>query len=276
MAPRLLLDTFPMLRTRVEPHLHLPASAHQDREPALGRARTARATGIPGTAMVLTPGATSPFAIENMSCSGALLVGELALAQDDRVKLQLHIEGEEPLGATADVVRVHSLAPDQQRVAVRFFEPDDPTQQRIRSIVHAALERRWIAAAPAICVVADSPETRVTVERDTNVLGWTLVSAATSTEVLERLRDPSLRFEAAIVDASLERVNAPAVLRHLAEEHPHTRRILIASASTKEVEAEVASGRAHAFVQRPWDRDLLLRALGTPGTDATLAVPLIG
>jgi ActR/RegA family two-component response regulator len=225
--------------------------------------------------MVLTPCATSSFSIENISCSGALLVGDLLLAQSDRVKLLLQIEGEATLGATADVVRVHTGALDRQHVAVRFFEPDDPTQQRIRAIVHSALQRRWISAAPAICVVADSPDTSVMVERDTHVLGWTLVSAATSTDVIAHLRDPSLRFEAAIVDVNLERVNAPAVLRHLAEEHPHTRRVLIGSTTSEAAGTEVASGRAHAFLQSPWDRNALLRALGAPGTEGTAPVPVI-
>ena len=242
--------------------------------PPLGRG--VRATGIPGVVMVLAPCATSRCAIENISCSGALLVGDLLLAQSDRVKLLFHIDGESALAATADVVRVDTIAPDRQRVALRFFEPDDATQERIRAIVHAALERRWIAAVPAICVIADSPETSVTVGRDTQVLGWTLVSAATSTDLVARLRDPSLRFEAAIVDANLERVNAPAVLRHLTDEHPHTRRVLVASTTSKEAEAEVVSGRAHVFLQCPWDREVLLRALGAPGTDATAPVRLIG
>ena len=243
---------------------------------AFGRRRSVRATGVPGAVMVLTPSATSSFAIENMSCSGALLVGELPLAEADRVKLLFHIEGEDAMGAAAEVMRVQSIAPDRHRVAVRFFEPDDATQQRIVAIVHAALQRRWIAAAPAICVVADSPETSVTVERDTLVLGWTLVSVATSADLVARLRDPSLRFEAAIVDANLERVNAPAVLRHLADEHPHTRRLLVASRPYQELEDEVVSGRAHALLQNPWQRDVLLRALGAPGTDKTAQVPLIG
>ena len=226
--------------------------------------------------MVLTPCATRNYAIENMSCSGALLVGDLPLAQTDRVKLLFHIEGEAALGATADVVRVDAMEADKQRVAVSFVEPDDATQQRIRSIVHTALERRWIAAAPAICVVADSPETSVSVERDTHVLGWTLVSAATSTEVVARLQDPSLRFEAAIVDVNLARVHASAVLRHLADEYPQTRRVLVGAAASAEAEAEVSAGRAHVFLQLPWERDRLLSALGAPGTDMTASVPLIG
>lgn len=245
-------------------------------ESQLGRRRDARATGIPGAAMVLTPCATRNFAIENMSFSGALLVGDLPLAESDRVKLLFHIEGEAALGATAEVVRVDAMERDQQRVAVSFVEPDDATQQRIRSIVNTALTRRWIAAAPAICVVADSAETSVSVERDTHVLGWTLVSAATSTEVVSRLQDPSLRFEAAIVDMNLARVHASAVLRHLADEYPHTRRVLVGATTSQEVEAEVRAGRAHAFLQCPWQRDHLLRALGAPGTDVTGSVPLIG
>ena len=227
------------------------------------RRSSLRCSGIPGTAVVLGQLGTGSFAIENLSATGASLVGDLALAPAERVKLLLHIEGERSLGVTAEVVRADPLVADRHRVAVRFHEVPDEIRDRIVALVSTALDRQWIASAPALLVVDDHAETALAVERDLVGLGWTVVPVATSTELMQRLGDPSLRFEAALVEICLGRVNASGLLSHLAEQHPRVRRVLMsARALSDDCEAELSTGRAQMFLPKPWQRETLMDVLG--------------
>lgn len=239
-----------------------------------------RSSGIPGTAVVLTQVATSSFAIENLSATGALLVGDLVLAPSERIKLLLHIDGERPLGVTAEVVRIQSLSTDRSRVAVRFHEVEFETQAWIQNLVLSAIDRQWITADPAILVVDDEPATCIAAERDLRVLGWTVVSAASSVEVVRWLRDRSVRFEAALVEACLDRINSLALLGQLADEHPRIRRVLVSKRVPSRddenalVSNALVSACAHAFLQKPWDPDMLMDAIGAlDRTDKAAGLP---
>src|SRR5205823_5995921 len=110
--------------------------------------------------------------------------------------------------------------------------------------------------------VDDRPVVSLAVERDVDELGWTVVPAATSDEVVRRFRDRNLRFAAALVELRLDRVNTTALLGLLADEHPGVRRIVMSGeTSAEELQTLLESGLAHAFVQKPWQRQAFIAAL---------------
>jgi CheY-like chemotaxis protein len=206
--------------------------------------------------MVLSQRATHSLAIENLSFSGARLAGALRIDPGERVKLFFHIDGERPLGMSAEIVRVEARA-----LAVKFCDVDGDTRRRLEVLVRAAIDRQWLDAQPGILVVADATHLVASVTRDVGELAWAVVHAATSNDVIRLLEDHSVQYQAAVVDIALERVNTGALLRHLAEVRPHARRIVMAGPGHAiEADAEVSSGRAHAWLAKPWQASEL-RAL---------------
>lgn len=224
------------------------------------RRATAR-TGIPGTVVVLVAHDTSTFSIENLSVSGALLVGGLALAPRDRLKLLLHIDGYRSFGAAAEVVRTRKVSDDRYEVAVAFLDLAQELEDRIWTIVAGAIDRQQVAATPAVLVVDDDRESLLAIERDVRDSGRTVLFASTALEVVQLLQDRSVRVDAVLVELGLSRANPIAVLAHFADEHPRVRRIVMSHRAAVEYASELSSGRAHAFILRPWDRQTLIEAL---------------
>lgn len=132
--------------------------------------------------------------------------------------------------------------------------------------VPAASARPCITTEPAILIVDDDPATCIAAECDLGVHGWTVVSAASSVEVVRVLHDRSVRFEAALVEACLVRINSLALLGQLADEHPRIRRLLVSKrAPSRDDESALVSGRAHAFLRKPWGPDMLMDAIAASG-----------
>src|ERR1044071_592379 len=96
---------------------------------------------LPGTAMVLSHHGTESYSVTNVSLAGAKLAGALGIDPGERVKLFFHIEGERPLGVTAEVIRA-----DASCAAVRFCDLDNEAHHRIGALVNTAIERQWFAA----------------------------------------------------------------------------------------------------------------------------------
>ena len=224
--------------------------------------RSSRRTTVPGTAIVLRGRETSTFAIENVSASGALLVGEVRLSLGERVRLLLHIDGQRSLGCEATVARVEDIFEGRYAVAVRYHDLDRSVQIRIESIVRHALERRWILPSRVVLVIDDDDSTATAVERDVRSLGWAVVRATTSLEVVRCLNDCSHRIQAALVDACLKHVKTTGILSHLSDEHPMVRRVLISKQGPGSTNESGAMPRAQVLLPKPWERLALMEALG--------------
>lgn len=62
------------------------------------------------------------------------------VAPGERIKLLLHIQGEQPLGVSAVVLRSEVVPDEPNLIATSFFGVADEVQQRLQSLVVAALE----------------------------------------------------------------------------------------------------------------------------------------
>jgi hypothetical protein len=74
------------------------------------------------------------FTIDNLSASGARLIGPLPLGVGDRIRLMLGFERGK-LETIAEVVRVHSADLLTDQVAVRFIDLPTETEAAIRVLV---------------------------------------------------------------------------------------------------------------------------------------------
>jgi hypothetical protein len=75
-----------------------------------------------------------PFSIDNLSASGARLIGPLPLGIGDKIRLVLAFERGK-LETIAEVVRVHSADLLTDQVAVRFIDLPTETEAAIRVLV---------------------------------------------------------------------------------------------------------------------------------------------
>lgn len=224
------------------------------------RRGASRTRGVPGTAIVLRGRETSSFAVENISASGALLVGDAALSTGERIRLLLHIDGERSLGCNAVVARVDRTG-GHYAAAVQYLELDYAAHSRIETIVRHALEQHWIVPSPVVVVIDDDDATTTAVERDLRGLGWAVLRATTSLDIVRCLNDPSHRVEAALVEASLKHVKTTGILSHLRDEHPTARRVLIAKHGASVTNESGALPRAQTLLRKPWEPRVLLEAL---------------
>lgn len=228
------------------------------------RRREARTgAGIRGTGVILASRRTGNVSIVNLSSTGALLVGDLDFLLGEPVKLLLHVDGHRSFGINAQILRAKEVSSERHEIAVAFVDVPAEIEGRIQSIVIAARAREQISAVPAILVVDDDRSALAAVEQELAGSGRKVLFASTALEVVRRLQDQSVRFEAALVELDLSRTNPAGVLSHLADEYPKIRRIAMSRGSAPaRYAAELTSGRAQVFLRRPWEPRGLLDLLG--------------
>jgi CheY-like chemotaxis protein len=100
--------------------------------------------------------------------------------------------------------------------------------------------------------------------RDVQSLGHNAVATATSLEAswaLQQRRLPSI--QAAVVDLFLGGEDGTHLLAFLADQYPSVRRVLLSGAVRScQLELALASGRAHAVLEKPWSMEGLALAIG--------------
>lgn len=224
------------------------------------RRHTTRARGDLGTAILMRHRATTSFTVENISTTGVLLRGVVELSAGEIVRVLLHLAGEVSVGVAAEVTRVEEIADGGWRVALRFRDVELSIQARLDAIVRRAVDRH-LASGPATVVVIDNDPVACTVaELDLQTLGFAMFRARTSLEVIRALADPSRRVRAVVVSTSLVAVHTSVMLRHLVDEHPGVRRILLHGPEANV--SDFSTLQVEAFLRKPWDLGALAIALG--------------
>ncbi len=199
------------------------------------------------------------YTIENLSAGGALLLGAPRLAMGDRVTLLLHITGTRQcaFSLVGAVVRQELRAGQEHAFAVAFREVRSEVRDLIENI---ALSSRT-PAQPGVLVVDTSRSVCHTLEGDLRSLGWWAASATTPLEALTQLDAPPLHIDTVVVDLRLGAIDGLDLLTFLAESHPALRRVLMSSEQRHwQLDCAIASGRAHALLDKPWSRESLLKA----------------
>lgn len=229
------------------------------------RRRRPRATGVVGSAIVLAHDESErSYAVRDLSATGAMLVGALRLAPRDRIELLFDADGDRMTGINlhAEVIRSDQLLDERHAIGVVFRDVPAAIHDHIQDLIVSALARQRANAPTTIMVVDDTPHARHAVSRHLGGLGHQVVAASTLLDIVRHLHDPNLRIEAALVDTRVGDENGLAILAHLADAHPSIRRILMSDrARVRDYESELVSGRAHAFLTKPWERECLVAAL---------------
>jgi hypothetical protein len=194
------------------------------------------------------------FAIRDLSATGARLVGQLRLAEGERVKVEVDIEGQ-VLVLTADVVRTD---PQTSQIAVAFRDVSAEDVTRIERVVNAELDRVRTLTPSTVLVVHPDAEQRAALERDLARLGVAATGCGTLVELTWQLGDRAVRHETVIVSAEL--ADHAAIVQFLAQHHAQLRRVIIFGDQVRSLE-HPTSGLVQAILRTPWHLRGLARAL---------------
>ena len=100
------------------------------------RARTPATTAV----VLARDSYSGVFVVDDLSSSGACLVGRLTLATGELVKVIFDLDGR-PITVAARVVRIEPAARSRVRIAVEFRDVSYATQHFLQRLVLASIER---------------------------------------------------------------------------------------------------------------------------------------
>jgi hypothetical protein len=203
---------------------------------------------------------TRSLSIENLSASGALLVGD-GFAIGETLELELVLSRDLAVHVRALVVRLERRR-DDTAVAVQFKDLAPDAENAILKVVERAIERTRAEGTPAIVAITSHTE-------DVEPLGSAIVASGlqplvvlTFLDALCWLQDPHVRVTALAVDLQVDRGSGLEVLSWCAEAFPTVRRVLICRAGESEALGKLRCRIAHAILVRPLETRRLWPALG--------------
>ena len=118
---------------------------------------------------------------------------------------------------------------------------------------------------PVILVLDDSEQTCRALWRDIRALGRRAIYTVSTNEAVTWLTDPEIFIDTLVVDLFLGSNDGLEVLAFTAREFPLVRRVLISGqVLVTQLQLACLCGRAHAVIQKPWNRHKLAQALRLP------------
>lgn len=233
---------------------------------------------VAGTATVVATGHwVGLYACENLSASGALLLGPQRLHRGDVVRLKLHLEDRRPVEVEGRVLReINTPERALPSYAMRFSNVPADVEDALQDVVIETIERQLGHARVRALVVHETELTRRAFMRDLKALGIETAAAASAQEAADWLEDPEQAFAIVIVDGHMEPEQKKAVLESIAETRPSARRLLVSGLRHHSLpHLAVASGHAHAVVTQPWSLRSLAAALDreVPHSESLEALP---
>lgn len=218
---------------------------------------------VASAAVLTVNGYAGSFLVDDLSAGGALLIGDPRLEIGEEVRLLLHLPGKKPISLSGEVIRCHPSESQEHLFAIAFRKVSPAVEDVLQQYVRAALGRLEDPSRKWILVFDDSPEVCHALERDLRRLGRRALSALTSEEATILLAEQAPLVETALVDLRLGNADGLEFLGWLAERHPQIHRVLMSGCiRTCQLELAVSSGRAHAVLEKPWNRETLLKAVG--------------
>jgi CheY-like chemotaxis protein/Tfp pilus assembly protein PilZ len=225
---------------------------------------------VVASAAVLTAnGYAGSFLVDDLSASGALLIGDPRLEIGEEVKLLLHLPAKKPISLAGEVIRCEPHATQEHLFAIAFRRVAPAVEDALQQYVQVALGRLESPAKQAVLVFDDSPEICHALERDLRRLGRRALPAVSQDEAMGFLSEQASTIDTAFVDLRLGNVDGLEFLTYLSERYPTVHRILMSGCiRTCQLELAVSSGRAHAVLEKPWSRESLGRILGAKAVKA--------
>jgi CheY-like chemotaxis protein len=174
----------------------------------------------------------------------------------------LRVPGLTAFTIKACVLRHEVLGKGEIGVALAFEDVPAWIENRIQEAVSSALERKERCGGPAVLVVDDDPPVRLALARQLGSIGCRAVLAATPLDAIQGIEGRVVPADTALVDLFLGTADGLELLEFLANDYPGVRRVLM-SGQVRPSQLELArtSGRAHAVLQKPWDRESLVDAV---------------
>jgi CheY-like chemotaxis protein len=206
------------------------------------------------------------FLVQDLSASGACLVGHLAPPPEARLTLLLQVPGKAPFSVAAQVVRHDARGLLRSRTAVTFLALTPEQERIIQETIAAGLERERARLSATVLVLAPEGDSREELEEDLRALGHEALAVSTPLEALAWLERPGTRIGTAVVDLSPSGGSGLDMLDFLGEHHPGIQRVVIADDSRLlRLDLALRSGRAHRVLRKPWDRHHLAEVIGSAG-----------
>lgn len=215
-------------------------------------------------------GHAHPVTVENLSASGALLVGPEPLPVGQCVKVDMVLDRRRFASLPALVTRV-----EQSRgavaVAVQFKDLAPEVEKALAAAVMDTVERARAESPTAIVIAAVQGKDIQALVRSVQAHGIQPLVVATFLDALRWLQDAQLNVEALIVD--LEGGIGREALRWCAEAFPRVRRVLMATAAdTIELLSRQSSVLPDAVLVSPVEPRSVPAALGLSSAPTLISV----
>ena len=219
---------------------------------------------IGATAMVLRDGVVQgEYLVENLCAGGALLAcGGRVPTLAQHLQIVLRMPRRPALTLKAQVVRQESRRTGETFIALEFVHVPMWMEDVIQKAVVYSLERKELVGGPSVLVVDDCQNVRKTLARQLSELGLRSILAAAALDAMRILDEMLVAPDTALVDLFLGTADGLEICDYLIEEHPGIRRVLMSGhVRPTQLELAIASGRAHAVLHKPWDREELCEVL---------------
>jgi len=200
------------------------------------------------------------YLVDDLSASGARLIGGPLLAVRQGIGLSLHVAGVHLLDLRGEVIR----QPGGRALAVAFRAIKPADEDTIHQTVLGALEafRRGECPPRHVLVVDDSESVCRALQNDLAELGHHVVCARSGAQATARIRDPYVRFDIAVVDLSVGSIEGLDLLQEVSSLHPGVHRVLMSGrVSREQLKLAEVMGRADVILPKPWTRRSLLAVL---------------
>ncbi len=196
------------------------------------------------------------YVLENLSASGALLVGDTKLPVGSRFRLLLQVhEQTRSFAVEASVVR-HSTRGAQEVFAVQFVQLPDPVRDALQSAVVGHLNAQRV-----VLILEAFADDAASLARDLHELGEQTVIVHTPLDAIVWLLAPEASVGAVIAGGARSHADGLSFLAFIGGDYPRTRRILLCRAGDQ-VPGPAPASQTFALLERPWTRDSLRHALG--------------
>lgn len=226
--------------------------------------RRHRRSEVVATAVVFSAGQMhGNFLVQDLSVGGACLMGHLDAMPGMKLTVMLQFPGGTAFSVAAVVVRHDALGPTRERTAVTFVGLTPEQEDTVQEAIVAALERERARLLATVLVISGDDQSRGALEYDLRELGVEAVGVGTPLEALAWLERPDTRIATVVVDVSPGAAQGLDVLDFVGENHPRIQRVVMADELRPfRLDLALRSGRAHRVLRKPWDRRLLVEAVG--------------
>lgn len=195
------------------------------------------------------------FSVIDVSRSGALLEGDHALDEGDRIEMWLHLPGQEPLYLDGTVIRsAERMGVTLAGVSFRFLIEED--QDAVDEIVARMRSSRG-AETMVVAIPHDAGRRMVRMLRAHHP---TVIRAATPLDLVQCLHVAGDRATAVLIGEHLGRLNAADIARFVRDACPDARRVLVQS--TILMDREGVDELMDGAIGLPWRQETLISVLG--------------